>query len=149
MQPTTPPDHDPNCVFCRIARGELPSSKVYEDADTLAIMDIQSVNPGHMLVLVKPHRANVYALDDALAGAAFRTAARMARAAKKATGCEGVTLLQANEKAGAQTVFHFHIHVLPRWEGDGMELAWPVKNPPREALEEMATKLRGALAAEA
>ena len=108
----------PFCVFCRIARGELPASKVFEDADTLAIMDIQSVNPGHMLVLVKPHRANVYALDDALAGAVFRTAARMARAAKKAFGCEGVTLFQANEKAGAQTVFHLHIHVLPRWEGD-------------------------------
>lgn len=137
-----------NCVFCRIARGELPAAKVFEDEHTLAIMDIQSVNPGHMLVLVKPHRANIYALEDELAGAVFRTAARMARAAKRAFGCEGVTLLQANEKAGAQTVFHFHIHVLPRWEGDGMALAWPVKNPPREALEEMATKLRGALAAE-
>ena len=137
-----------NCVFCRIARGELPAAKVFEDEHTLAIMDIQSVNPGHMLVLVKPHRANVYALEDELAGAVFRTAARMARAAKKAFGCEGVTLLQANETAGAQTVFHFHIHVLPRWEGDGMELAWPVKNPPREALEEMAAKLREALAAQ-
>ena len=135
-----------NCVFCRIARGELPASKVFEDEHTLAIMDIQSVNPGHMLVLVKPHRANIYALEDELASAVFRTAARMARAAKKAVGCEGVTLLQANEKAGAQTVFHFHIHVLPRWEGDGMALAWPVKNPPREALEAMAAKLREALA---
>ena len=137
-----------NCVFCRIARGELPAAKVFEDEHTLAIMDIQSVNPGHMLVLVKPHRANVYALEDELAGAVFRTAARMARAARKAFACEGVTLLQANEKAGAQTVFHFHIHVLPRWEGDGMALAWPVKNPPREALEEMAAKLREALAAQ-
>ena len=71
-----------NCVFCRIARGELPAAKVFEDEHTLAIMDIQSVNPGHMLVLVKPHRANVYALEDELAGAVFRTAARMARAAK-------------------------------------------------------------------
>lgn len=137
-----------NCVFCRIARGELPAAKVFEDEHTLAIMDIQSVNPGHMLVLVKPHRANVYALEDELAGAVFRTAARMARAAKQAFACEGVTLLQANEKAGAQTVFHFHIHVLPRWEGDGMALAWPVKNPSREALEEMAAKLREALAAQ-
>ena len=145
MQSTTPPDHDPNCVFCRIARGELPSSKVYEDADTLAIMDIQSVNPGHMLVLVKPHRANVYALDDALAGAAFRTAARMARAAKEATGCEGVTLLQANEKAGAQTVFHFHIHVLPRYKGDELLPFWPATAPTREALDEMAARLRDAL----
>ncbi|CAM5359710.1 MULTISPECIES: HIT family protein [unclassified Thauera] len=135
-----------NCVFCRIVSGELPASRVYEDENTLVIMDIQSVNPGHMLVLVKPHRANVYALEDELAGAAMRTAARMARAVKKAFGCEGVTLLQANEPAGAQTVFHFHIHVLPRWEGDGMALAWPAKNPPREALEEMAIRLRAVLA---
>lgn len=135
-----------DCVFCRIVRAELPASKVYEDEHTLVIMDIQSVNPGHMLVLVKPHRDNVYALNDELAAAVFRTAARMARLAKRVYGCEGVTLFQANEKAGAQTVFHFHIHVLPRWEGDGMALAWPVKNPPREALEEMAAKLRAALA---
>ncbi|MDG3065980.1 HIT family protein [Thauera mechernichensis] len=135
-----------NCVFCRIVSGELPASRVYEDENTLVIMDIQSVNPGHMLVLVKPHRANVYALEDELAGAAMRTAARMARAVKKAFGCDGVTLLQANEPAGAQTVFHFHIHVLPRWEGDGMALAWPAKNPPREALEEMAIRLRAVLA---
>ena len=134
-----------NCVFCRIVRGELPASKVYEDEHTLAIMDIQSVNPGHSLVLVKPHRENLYALDDELAGAAMRTAARVARAAKKALGCEGVSLFQANEPAGAQTVFHFHIHVLPRWEGDGMGLAWPVKNPSREALEAVAARLRAAL----
>lgn len=134
-----------NCVFCRIVKGELPASRVFEDESTLVFMDLQSVNPGHMLVVVKPHRANIYELDDELAGAAFRTAARMARAVKAVVGCEGVTLLQANEKAGAQTVFHFHIHVVPRWEGDGMALAWPAKNPPREALKEMAAKLRAAL----
>ena len=134
-----------NCVFCRIVRGELPASKVFEDEQTVVIMDIQSVNPGHMLVLIKPHRENIYALDDALAGAALRTAAQMARTVKQVTGCEGVTLLQANEPAGAQTVFHFHIHVLPRWTDDGMALAWPAKNPPREALEEMAGQLRAAM----
>lgn len=134
-----------NCVFCRIVKEELPASRVFEDESTLVFMDLQSVNPGHMLVVVKPHRANIYELDDELAAAAFRTAARMARAVKTVFGCEGVTLLQANEKASAQTVFHFHIHVVPRWEGDGMGLAWPAKNPPREALEEMAAKLRAAL----
>ena len=136
-----------DCVFCRIVRGELPASKVYEDEHTLVIMDIQSVNPGHMLVLVKPHHENIYALSDELAGAALRTAARMARTVKRVTGCEGVTLLQANEPAGAQTVFHFHIHVLPRWTDDGMALAWPVKNPPREALQDMAEQLRAAVLA--
>lgn len=134
-----------NCVFCRIVRGELPASRVYEDEHTLVFMDLQSVNPGHMLVLVKPHRANIYELDDELAGAAFRTAARMARAVKTAFGCDGVTLFQANEPAGAQTVFHFHIHVLPRLVDDGMALAWPAKNPSREALDTMAEKLRAVL----
>lgn len=134
-----------NCVFCRIVRGELPASKVFEDERTIAFMDLQSVNPGHVLVAVKPHRANLYELDDELAGAAFRTAARMARTVKKVTGCEGVTLVQANEKAGEQTLFHFHIHIVPRWEGDGAGLIWPVKNPPREALEEMAGLLRAGL----
>ncbi len=133
------------CVFCRIVRGELPASRVYEDEETVAFLDLQSVNPGHLLVAVKPHRANIYEVEDDLAGAAFRTAARMARLVKKALGCQGVTLLQANEKAGAQTLFHFHIHVVPRWEGDGMDLAWPAKNPPREALAEMAAELRSAL----
>lgn len=134
-----------NCVFCRIARGELPASKVYEDDHVLVIMDIQSVNPGHMLVLVKPHHDNLYTLDDELVAAVFGTAARMARAVKQTYGCEGVTLLQANEIAGSQTVFHFHIHVLPRWRDDGLALAWPAKNPSREALEEMAARLRDAL----
>ena len=134
-----------NCVFCRIVAGELPASRVYEDDATVAFMDLQSVNPGHLLVAVKPHCANIYELNDELAGAVFRTSARMARAVKQVTGCQGVTLFQANEKAGAQTVFHFHIHVLPRWEDDGMALAWPAKNPPRAALEEMAGKLRAAL----
>ena len=134
-----------DCVFCRIVRGELPASKVYEDEQTLVIMDIQSVNPGHMLVLVKPHHENNYSLDDSLAGAGLRTAARMARTVKKLTGCEGVTLLQANEPAAAQTVFHFHIHVVPRWADDGVALAWPAKNPPREALEDMAARLREAV----
>ena len=137
-----------DCVFCRIVRGELAASKVYEDDDTLVIMDIQSVNPGHMLVLSKPHRSNIYALEDTLAGALFRTAARMARTVKQELGCEGVTLLQTNEIAGNQTVFHFHIHVLPRWTDDGMALSWPAKNPPRKALEEMAVRLRRALATE-
>lgn len=136
-----------NCVFCRIVKGELPASKVCEDDATIAFMDLQSVNPGHTLVVVKPHRANIYELDDDLAGAAFRTAAKIARTVKKAYGCEGVTLLQANEPAGAQTVFHFHIHVVPRWKGDGLAIEdiWPAKNPSREALEEMAAKLRAAL----
>jgi histidine triad (HIT) family protein len=134
-----------NCVFCRIVRGELPASVVYQDDLTMAIMDIGCVNPGHMLVIAKPHAHNLYGVDDVLAAALFRTAARMARAAEKTLKPEGISVYQANGKAAGQTVFHVHIHVLPRWENDGMTLTWPVRNPPREELEEMAAQLRAAL----
>lgn len=133
------------CVFCRIVKRELPASLVYEDAATIAFMDIGQVNPGHVIVATKPHVENIYGLDDTLAGEVFRTATRVAKAAKKATGCAGMSLLQANEPAGFQTVFHFHIHVLPRQADDGVTLRWPAKNPPREQLERWAEKLRAAL----
>ena len=134
-----------NCVFCRIVRGELPASVVYQDELTMAIMDIGCVNPGHMLVIAKPHADNLYGVDDALAAALFRTAARMARAAERTLKPEGVSVYQANGKAAGQTVFHVHIHVLPRWENDGMTLTWPMRNPSREELEKMAAQLRAAL----
>lgn len=134
-----------NCVFCRIIAGELPAARVHEDALTLAFMDIGEVNPGHMLVTVKPHVENIYGLDETLAAAVFRTAARVARAAQKAYAPEGLTLYQANGVAAGQTVFHFHLHLVPRHVHDGMRLSWPAKNPPREQLEANAARLRAAL----
>jgi histidine triad (HIT) family protein len=118
---------------------------VHEDAETMAFMDIGQVNPGHVLVATKAHVENVFGLDDTQAAAVFRATARVARAVRKAFAPQGLTLFQANGKAALQTVFHFHIHVLPRWENDGMSLAWPAKNPGREALEEFAAKIRAAL----
>lgn len=134
-----------SCVFCRIVAGEIPSTRVYEDEHTLAFMDIGQVNPGHVLVAAKPHVENIYALDDALAAAVFRTTARVARAVREAFSPEGLSIYQANGPAAGQTVFHLHVHVVPRWQGDGMELTWPVKNPPRELLEQYAAKIRAAI----
>lgn len=134
-----------DCVFCKIIEGRIPSNKVYEDALTLAFMDIGQVNPGHVLVAVKPHVENIYGLDDALAATVFQTAARVARAVKKAYTPEGVTLYQANGPAAGQTVFHFHLHLVPRYDKDGMHLTWPAKNPPREQLEANAARIRNAL----
>ncbi|MGP1677990.1 MAG: HIT family protein [Burkholderiales bacterium] len=134
-----------DCVFCSIVAGQIPSTKVHEDELTLAFMDIGEVNPGHVLVMVKPHVENIYGLDDRLAAAVFQTAARVARAVKKAYSPEGVTLYQANGPAAGQTVYHFHLHLVPRYARDGMRLTWPAKNPPREQLEANAAKLRGAL----
>jgi histidine triad (HIT) family protein len=134
-----------DCVFCKIVEGIIPSTKVHEDSRTLAFMDIGQVNPGHVLVAVKPHIENIYGLDDALAAAVFQTAARVARALKKAYTPDGVTLYQANGAAAGQTVFHFHLHLVPRYVKDGMHLIWPAKNPPREQLEANAARLRAAL----
>jgi len=134
-----------DCVFCRIVAGQIPAEVVCEDENTLAFMDLGQVNPGHVLVATKPHVENVFGLDDNLAAAVFRTVARVARASRTAFDAPGMTLLQANGKAGAQTVFHFHIHVLPRWENDGMSLAWPAKNPAREILKSYGDKVRMSL----
>jgi histidine triad (HIT) family protein len=135
-----------DCIFCRIVAGSVPATRVHEDAAALAFMDLGQVNPGHVLVTTKFHAQDIFELPDEDAGAVFRATARVARAVREAFRPQGVTLLQANGKAALQSVPHFHIHVLPRWEGDGMSLAWPAKNPPREKLEEYAAKIRGSLA---
>jgi histidine triad (HIT) family protein len=135
-----------DCIFCRIVSKQIPASVVHEDDHTIAFMDLGQVNPGHVLVATKAHVENVFGLDDDQAGAVFRSVARIARASRDAFGAPGMTLFQANGKAGAQTVFHFHMHVLPRLENDGMSLAWPAKNPPRETLQDYSEKIRAALA---
>src|SRR5450759_135640 len=99
-----------DCVFCNIINGQVPSAKVRKDGLTLAFMDIGQVNPGHVLVTLKPHVENIDGLDDALAAAVFQSAARVARAVKKTYAPEGVTLYQTNGAAAGQTVFHFHLH---------------------------------------
>ena len=131
-----------DCVFCRIVAGQIPSTKVYEDEHALAFMDLGQVNPGHVLVAVKKHAANIFELEVAHAEAIARATVKISNALKKAFEAEGLSVYQANGKAAGQTVFHYHVHLLPRHAGDGMELIWPVKNPPREKLEEYAAKIR-------
>src|SRR4029077_1738835 len=101
---------------------------------------------GHVLVAVKKHAENICALDDTQAAAIARASTRVARAIRAAFNPEGLSVYQANGKAAGQTVFHYHVHLLPRHAGDGMELTWPVKNPPREKLEDYAVKIRKQLA---
>jgi histidine triad (HIT) family protein len=134
-----------NCVFCRIVAKEIPAAVVYEDELTIAFMDAGQVNPGHVLVAAKAHAENIYALDDALAGALLTTAAGVARAIRDAFKPQGLSVYQANGKAAWQTVFHYHMHLVPRYDGDGMALAWPAKNPPRDKLSEYAAMIRRAL----
>lgn len=130
-----------SCIFCRLIQGDIPSSTVYEDEQTQAFMDLGQVNPGHVLVAVKRHAATLLDLTPDEAAAAMRTAQRVAFAVKAAFNPPGMTLLQTNGKEGDQTVFHFHLHVVPRHGDDGIALSWPRKDPPREQLQAYADKI--------
>jgi histidine triad (HIT) family protein len=134
-----------DCVFCKIVAGSIPAAVVHRDAQVIAFMDAGQVNDGHVIVATTRHVPTIYGLDDAEAGAAFRVAARIARAVKREFSAAGITILQANEPAGFQTVSHFHLHVLPRHDGDGVALTWPAKRPPAERLVELSTRVRAAL----
>ena len=135
-----------NCIFCRIVAKEIPAAVVFEDEHALAFMDAGQVNPGHVLIAANGHAENLYELSEAQAGALLRAAARVARAIRDAYKPEGLSVYQANGKAAWQSVFHYHMHLVPRHDNDGMTLTWPAKNPPREKLVEYAAAIRKALA---
>lgn len=131
-----------DCVFCKIVAKQMPAIVVHEDERTLGFMDIAEVNPGHVLVALKAHSENLYALDEVQAGAVFGAAARLARAIRDAFAPQGLSVYQANGTAAGQQVFHFHVHLIPRYDDDDVKLVWPRKSPPREILEEYGAKIR-------
>ena len=109
--------YDEGNIFARILRGEAPCHKVYEDAATLAFLDVMPTTRGHALVLPKARAANIYEIEDEDLAAVAWTVRRIAQAAKAAFRCDGITIQQFNEPAGGQSVLHLHVHVLPRWAG--------------------------------
>ena len=133
------------CIFCKIVQGQIPCAKVYEDKLTLAFMDIGQASEGHVLVASKRHAANLLELTAEEAGAVMQTAQRVAAAAAQTFEPEGITLFQANGTAGGQTVFHFHLHVLPRRTGDGLSIVWQRNEPGMQTLNDYAERLRAAL----
>lgn len=141
---TSPPGQ---CIFCRLVSGDIPSAKVYEDALTIAFMDLGQVNPGHVLVATRRHAATLLDITAEEAAAVMQTAQRVAQAVQAVFDPPGLTLLQANGREGDQTVFHFHLHVVPRHGGDGIALSWPRKEPGAEVLRGYAERLRAVLVA--
>lgn len=140
---TTPPGQ---CIFCKLVAGDIPAARVYEDDLTLAFMDLGQVNPGHVLVATKRHAATLFDITPEEAAAVMQTAQKVAQAVQAVFDPPGLTLLQANGKEGDQTVFHFHMHVVPRHGNDGIALSWPRKEPGAEVLNGYAERLRAALA---
>ncbi len=131
-------------VFAKIIRGEIPCAKVYEDQHVFAFMDAGQVNPGHVLVVTKMPYETLMDADEESAAAMMRAAHRIARAVQAAFAPDGMTILQANKPAGWQTVPHLHLHILPRYRDDGVELGWPRKEPGLERLREYAAQINAA-----
>ena len=138
--------YDSNNVFAKILRGELPAHMVYEDADTLGFMDIMPRCEGHTLVIPKAPVRNIFDATEEQLAACVSTAKRISAAVAKAFAADGVTLLQANEGAGGQVVFHLHFHVMPRWDGKPLGPSGARMEDP-DVLAANAEKIRQALAA--
>lgn len=111
-----------NCIFCKIANGQIPTNTIYEDNDFRVILDASPANLGHCLVLPKNHAANVFEISEDTISKAFVVAKKVATAVEKATKCDGVNILQNNGEAAGQTVFHFHIHIIPRFKADDVKI---------------------------
>jgi histidine triad (HIT) family protein len=129
-----------DCIFCKIVKGELPCSKVYEDDKTFAFLDISPVNPGHALVIPKTHCRNILDMSEEDVAAVYTTAKKVAVAVKEGTGAGGITVTMSNEKAAGQVVWHAHVHVIPRFDNDGFKL-WPGKPYKEGQQEEMLKRI--------
>ena len=136
---------DPECIFCKIVAGEIPCFKLHEDEATLAFMDINPAQPGHALVVAKAHERDVFEVSEAAIAAVARTARRIAKAIDDTLTPEGLNLLQCNGTAAAQSVPHFHMHVLPRKTGDGLPLNWDLVPGDMGEIEALAERIRAAL----
>ena len=136
---------DDNCIFCKIAAGEIPSETVYEDEQFRASLDLGPASAGHTLILPKAHFKDVTEISDEYAANVLKVAAKLGKAMKKGLGCEGFNLVQNNGEAAGQTVMHFHMHVIPRYAGGEDMVSWDPKPAKRDELEKQGAKLREAL----
>ena len=132
---------DDNCIFCRILNGDIPSRKVFEDDDFCVIMDVDPATKGHCLILPKEHYANLLAMPDELAARVLPLAKKVAAHLQETLGCDGINLVQNNGETAGQTVFHFHMHLIPRYKEDGQKIGWNPGSPSQEELEEIKNQI--------
>ena len=130
------------CIFCKIAKGEIPSATLYEDEEFRVILDLGPANKGHALILPKAHYENLYDLPDEMAAHAMILAKKIATKMKGILNCDGYNLVQNNGEAAGQTVFHFHMHLIPRYEGDQVGLTWKPGELTDEMKEEILAKVK-------
>ena len=130
-----------NCIFCKIAGGEIPAATLYEDENFRVILDLGPASKGHALILPKEHYANLYEIDEEVAGNAMKLAKRLVTKMTDALKCDGFNLVQNNGEVAGQTVFHFHMHLIPRYENDQVGLTWTPGTLTEEVKEEILAKL--------
>ena len=131
-----------DCIFCKIANGEIPSATLYEDEDFRVILDASPASKGHALILPKAHAANIYEISDDMAAKAMILAKKMATKMTEALKCDGFNIVQNNGEPAGQTVFHFHMHLIPRYEGDQVGITWKPGTLTDEVKNEILEKLK-------
>ncbi|MDF2803965.1 MAG: hypothetical protein K0S61_3868 [Anaerocolumna sp.] len=134
-----------NCIFCSIIGKEISSTTIYEDEWVKAIMDISPANKGHVILISKNHRENIFELEEDTAGRIFIIAKKIADLLKEELNCDGINILQNNGKAAGQTVFHFHIHVIPRYDKDKVSIDWEHLSYKDGELMELGKRLKSKL----
>ena len=130
-----------DCIFCKIIAGDIPSATIYENDEFKVILDRFPSGEGHALILPKNNVANIFEIDPEQAGGLFALAAKLAKAMKEVLGFEHMNILQNNGTVAGQTVFHFHLHLIPRWEGDGINIGWTPTSPTDEEIAAVKAKL--------
>ena len=126
---------DANCIFCKIANGEIPSKAIHEDDDFKVILDLGPATKGHALILPKEHAANLFELPDETAAKVLVLAKKLGAQMKENLKADGMNLVQNNGEVAGQTVHHFHMHLIPRYENDGQQIGWAVGKSTSEELE--------------
>lgn len=130
-----------DCLFCKIANGDFDSATIFETNEFRVILDKFPSGQGHALVMPKEHYTDIYEMDAETGGKLFALTTVVAKAIKKVLKCDGMNILQNNGVAAGQTVMHFHIHLIPRFEGDGLRFAWPTKSFTDEEMQVLAAEI--------
>lgn len=135
-----------DCIFCKIANGEIPANALYEDDLVKVIFDLSPASEGHVLILPKSHYDDVYPLDDDTAAHIFKVAVKIANAMKKSLNIDGLNIVQNNGEAAGQTVFHFHMHIIPRYTDDTVNIKWVPGKISEDEIEKLKNKIGAAIA---
>lgn len=131
-----------DCIFCKIAAGEIPSATVYEDDDFRAILDLGPAAKGHTLVIPKSHSDNLLSVEPDTAAKALKVISKTANAINEALGCDGINVVQNNGEAAGQTVMHLHFHIIPRYKNDSVNIGWQPMKPSNEELAATADLIK-------